>query len=279
MQLAFIALAAAVVAIILWLASLTKAKALNARVNSLLVENASLAEAQKSLSEQQRKSAKLLETRTEEVTELKKEIGALKKKNFSLQEDAKKSKTSYEAKLEEREKAMVARPAFEEALPRAKPVKAEPSQAAPVPAPTPAPAPAVSADAELAKKLDHLVKDNSELIATVAELKNDLRNTSADMRRMKKRVDDYRRADLVTKNRTDLLADKLGTMGRQYYDAISELAALKGEVKPPVPRDVAYADEQAATVAAQDAQPAPHHDDEVSALSQAVVATMQRDVN
>ena len=94
MQFALIALAAAVVAVILWLSSLAKAKAASARIASLLVENGSLTETQRTLTEQQKKHAKALEQRAEEVTELKKEVGALKKKNFALQEDARKSKSS-----------------------------------------------------------------------------------------------------------------------------------------------------------------------------------------
>ena len=49
----------------------------------------------------------------------------------------------------------------------------------------------------------------------------------------------------MTKNKTGVLEDKLLTLGRQYYDAISEIALLKGDVKPPRPRTLVEAESRA----------------------------------
>lgn len=278
MPIAYVALALAVIAFVLWLTGLSKAKASSARVASLLVENASLQEQLKSAASDQKKSAKVAAERSEELIEIKKEMGALKKKNFALQEDAKKSKSSFEAKLEEREKQLVARPAFEhmdepkKAAPKAEKPKADDRlPMADKPMAEAVAAPAV-ADAELLKKLDKMYNDNVDLTARLSKLENDLRDSMGEQRRMKKKMDDYRRADTVVKSRMDLLNDKLGSMGRQYYDAISELAALKGESAPPAPRAPA----EKLPEASDDAPEAKNEEDDVHSLSNELVGVLQQ---
>lgn len=298
MPIAYVALALAVIAFVLWLTGLSKAKASSARVASLLVENASLQEQVKSLSADHKKSTKLLAERSEELTEIKKEIGALKKKNFALQEDAKKNKSSFEAKLEEREKQLVARPAFEH-MDEPKGKKAEgrapkaddrgPSADGRKPiaddrlamAESRAPMAdersqgglTASADAETSRKLESLTKDNADLAGRLAKLESELRDAVGDQRRMKKKMDDYRRADTVAKSRLELLNDKLGSMGRQYYDAISELAALKGESAPPAPRAPA---EKVPEASGDEPAPAANDEDDVHSLSQELVGVLQQ---
>lgn len=236
MPFAFIAIGVAVVAVVLWMAALSKSKSLSSRVASLLVDNAALHEQQKQLAEQQRKTQAVFDKRSEEVLELRKDVAALKKKNFTLQEESKKSKTSFEAKIEEREKLLTQRPAFEAApVEKAKPVAAPvaaPVEARPAPVTAEADESARRAESELSRRVESLARENAALSAKVAELSNAMRDGSGEMRRMKKRIDDYRRADNVTKSKLDVLNDKLGTMGRRYYDAVSELAQLKGEVAP-----------------------------------------------
>jgi predicted nucleic acid-binding Zn-ribbon protein len=236
MPLAFVAIGLAVVAFVLWLSAMGKSKNLSTRVASLLVENSALADEKRQAAEQQRKNQTVFDKRSEEVTELRKEIGALKKKNFTLQEEAKKSKTSFEAKIEEREKLLTGRPAFESAPVVEKPRPAAVVAAAPAPAPAPVAAPvSAPADSALLSRVEAMGRDNAELSAKVNELASVVREGTGEMRRMKKRIDDYRRADVVTKSKLDVLNDKLGTMGRRYYDAVSELAHLKGEVAPGKP--------------------------------------------
>ncbi len=305
MPIAFAALALAVIAFVLWLSGLSKAKAASARVASLLVENASLQEQVKQVAADQKKNAKLLETRSEELTEIKKEIGALKKKNFALQEGAKKTKTSLEAKLEEREKQLVARPAFEHVeAEKPKVMKGEASKtdgrngdirpsSAEAEKPMSESRPPMGgvttpADNELARKLENATKENNELAERLGKLESDLRHALGEQRRMKKKVDDYRRADLVAKSRVELLNDKLGSIGRQYYDAISELAALKGESAPPAPRPPAEKPSEPRASAANDAAPGAAPDaseagddaDDVHALSNELVGVLrQRDAS
>ncbi|MEZ0310560.1 MAG: hypothetical protein ACAI38_02240 [Myxococcota bacterium] len=285
MPIAFAALALAVIAFVLWLSGLSKAKASSARVASLLVENAALQEQLKHTAAEQKKNTKLLDQRGEELTEIKKEIGALKKKNFALQEDAKKTKSSFEAKLEEREKQLVARPAFEhveEDKPRA--MKTESSKAkaddgapiAEVREPSADKPAAASADSELTRKLENVTRENGELATRLGKLESDLRDALGEQRRMKKKVDDYRRADLVTKSRVEVLNDKLGTIGRQYYDAVSELAALKGESAPPAPRAPAEKPPEAQAASTPESAGEPAEEDDVHALSNELVGVLQR---
>ena len=53
------------------------------------------------------------------------------------------------------------------------------------------------------------------------------------LEQLQKRVEAYRRIDFIHKKEIELVQDKLQTMGRQYYQAVSEVAALKGTVPPP----------------------------------------------
>jgi chromosome segregation ATPase len=289
MPIALAALALAVVAFVLWLSGLSKTRSLSARVASLLVENGALQEQLKSVTADQKKSVKLLEQRNDELIEMRKEIGAIKKKNFALQEEAKKNKSSFEAKLEEREKQLVARPAFEDAE-KPKPMKAEASKSREPKPESRGPAiesrepvaesrepnadvrPA-GADSELTRRVEALGKENGELGARIGKLESDLRDALGEQRRMKKKVDDYRRADIVNKSRVELLNDKLGSMGRQYYDAVSELAALKGESAPPAPRPPAEKTPEAESSASDDD---PAEEDDVRALSQELVGVLQQ---
>ena len=47
---------------------------------------------------------------------------------------------------------------------------------------------------------------------------------------MQRKVEGYRRVDIITKGKMEILEDRITQLGRQYYDAVSELAVLKGEV-------------------------------------------------
>jgi hypothetical protein len=51
--------------------------------------------------------------------------------------------------------------------------------------------------------------------------------------RLQRKTEDLRRIDLIGRSKLELLEDKLRALGREHYEAISELAALKGEVAPP----------------------------------------------
>lgn len=315
MPIAFAALALAVVAFVLWLSGLSKTKGLTARVDSLLVENSSLQEQVKHAIADQKKAQKSLEQRNEELVEIRKEIGAIKKKNFALQEDVKKTKSSFEAKLEEREKQLVARPAFEDVEPEETKSKKkaksdsrgasadgrepsaesrEPNADGRVPsaesraanpdgrepnAESRGPiADAASADAELTRRVESLGAENAELKSRLDRLENDLRESNAEQRRAKKKVDDYRRAEMVIKSRMELLNDKLGSMGRQYYDAISELAALKGEKAPPAPQPPTEKTPDVPATEEPEPAAAATKEDDVHALSRELVGVLkQRD--
>ena len=68
------------------------------------------------------------------------------------------------------------------------------------------------------------------------------------------RLERYRRIDLIKQREHELVDDRLLTMGRLYYDVVSEMAALKGEVVPPKPRELREAEARAAERAARDAK-------------------------
>jgi hypothetical protein len=56
-----------------------------------------------------------------------------------------------------------------------------------------------------------------------------------EVKKLRRRSEDLRRIDIINRSKQELLQDKLHTMGRRYYDAISEVAMLRGEVAPQPP--------------------------------------------
>lgn len=237
-------LCAVAVGLFLWAqAGLRSTKA---RLAALEKEGNELREAQRALNEKERKQTKLLEERTEELTELKRDFAAQKKKTFSVQEEMKRMRNEMRGQIEDREKLLHERPAFAEPEP------------APAPAPRPKEQPqakpvVVQADPELTERVEKLEADKQRLAAELDEARKALRAQQAETRKLGKRVENFRRVDLVTKSKVQLLGDKLGVLGRRYYDAVSELAALKGEVVPPPSREVLEAREHAAEAAAASA--------------------------
>ena len=80
--------------------------------------------------------------------------------------------------------------------------------------------------------------DNQALLESLRLEREERDKAKEELRQLHRRVEGLRRIDLITKGKIELLEDKVRGLGRQYYEAVSELAALKGEVVPPRPRDL-----------------------------------------
>jgi chromosome segregation ATPase len=203
------------------------------RLTQMTVEHESTTAAHRELLERERKQAKTLDEKRDEIRDLKRDLAAQKKKNHSSQEETKDLRKELRDVNDELARARKQqRPAFAE-----KPEPTEKKETKPAPEPE-KPAPEPKVDADTASRIADL---EAELDAKGEALKKDrtsLREARAELKNLRRRVEGLRRIDLVSTGKVEMLEDKLRAMGRQYYDAVSELAALKGEVKPPAPREL-----------------------------------------
>lgn len=228
---------AALSAVVCALVVFRQVQAARRSMTKLALERDELTTALGASSAQQKKQVKDADTKKEELAELKKEAGALKKKLFLTQEEQKKAQARHAEELGDARRSAASRPAFAEPVPvRPAPPeeKKKPQAQVEVAVPDPALVSELSllraSHDELATKLNNKFQ---ELLVLKSESATQQATQNADIRWLQKRIEDYRRIDLVGKNRVELLHERLKQMGRQYYDAVSELAVLKGEVPPP----------------------------------------------
>jgi chromosome segregation ATPase len=196
----------------------------------------------KTLTSREKKLEKDLADKTSQVGQLKKDMGAQRKKTHAAQEEVKTLRNNHKTELEKVKKNIGATPAFQEAAQKAAlttvaEVKPE-VEAAPVP----------TAEELTQEQLDNIkqLEDRKNHLETkLTENKKYVAKVKAEVKESRFRVERYRRVDIMTKNKTGVLEDKLLTLGRQYYDAISEIALLKGDVKPSRPRTLVEAETRA----------------------------------
>jgi DNA repair exonuclease SbcCD ATPase subunit len=206
------------------------------RLAQLTVEHESTTGAHRELLERERKQAKTLDEKRDEIRDLKRDLAGQKKKNHTVQEETKSLRKDLRDLTDRLAQATKqARPAFAE---KPEPAPEKKVAAKPEPEPAPAPAPVADTNDELATRVTAL---ESELRTKSEALSADraaLREARAELKKLKKRVEGFRRVDLVSAGKVELLEDRVHSLGRQYYDAVSELAVLKGEVSPPPPREL-----------------------------------------
>jgi septal ring factor EnvC (AmiA/AmiB activator) len=168
-----------------------------------------------------------LEEKRDELVQAKKDLAAQKKRAHGLQEDLKGLRHEITDVRSVFETARNARPAFAE--PEIVPE--------PVTAPPPPPPPPSTTVQDLRDRATSLEEQNAALLATCATAGAEVAALQDALTQMEKRIEDYRRIDIMTKNKAELLEDKLRQMGARYYDAVSELARERGEVPnlPPAP--------------------------------------------
>ena len=171
-----------------------------------------------------------------EAMNLSRELGAQRKKHHTAQQMVSALRQQLRDAHKELEAAKHSRPAFSQASPA--PAKAlQPSREASAAAKTHA-VPTVAPDPQGSEHLAALVQARLETQAlqeALAEEKAGYSAARVELQKHRRRAEDLRRVEIITRSKHKLVEDKLRTMGRQYYDAISELAALKGEVLVPPP--------------------------------------------
>ncbi|MEM6732938.1 MAG: hypothetical protein AAF658_15385, partial [Myxococcota bacterium] len=225
--------------------------ALFGRVRALSTESAGLrsdyekARAEiRELAEKERKASQRLDERVNEVQALKKELGGHKKKSFASAEELKALRAELKEAKDSAKRVASSKPAFaDEPTPK---VEGKSSDA---PEKKSDPVPGLQAEIDVLKeKIASLESETQGLRKKGDSAEGDLRKAKAELRKAKRRVDEYRRADQVTRSRNELADDKIRHLGRQYYEVVSELAALKGEVAPPPPRELEEVRREAAEV-------------------------------
>lgn len=184
-----------------------------------------------------------LEKKREKISDLKRDVAQQRKKNHAQQEELKQTKEAHAKEKESLERALQTKPAFEKTekeKTEAKPVVVEPKQKTKQPEkPVEASPKQETINTVDAKKLDTL---RTELLSVEAKyralqeeqtrIKDANKTLREENRSLKKRMEGLRRIDVISNNKVELLEDKLSHLGKQYYEALSEIAVLKGEVKP-----------------------------------------------
>ncbi len=208
-------------------------------LRALEAERASLLAAQRESMRQIEKQTALAGERQEEVGSLKRELGAQRKKVHAAQEEVRTLREEMRAQMRTEDTRRTSRPAFEPA-PVAPPPAAAPERHTPPP-PTPVVAAASdSASAQALEKIealrtrvDSLVAENTRLAGSISSAHEQSQQARVDARHARDYAEKLRRIDVISKSKIEVLEDKLNALGRSHYDAVSELAALRGEVVPP----------------------------------------------
>jgi hypothetical protein len=211
---------------------------------TLAKAEAALAVASKVDAARDKHLAQQVESNREQLRQAKVDLAAQRKKNHDQAQALRRAEQLARDEAERRVAAQNTRPAFAE-------IKVAPKQATkPALAPPPAPAKEAVSAADPAANAASFAANKATIAALTAEVdglkaryaETQARLTSASeaaathkqsAMRLQRKTEDLRRIDLIGRSKLELLEDKLRALGRQHYEAISELAALKGEVAPP----------------------------------------------
>ncbi|MEZ4270246.1 MAG: hypothetical protein R3C68_02050 [Myxococcota bacterium] len=211
--------------------SLAQLKHLRRTLADLKNQVSGLTEERKQLVTNERLQNKDLEERRAESQKIKKDLATQRKKTHDAQEEAKKLRNDLREQQQRFEKIRSERPAFAEPVAKHEREVEAPSVPAPIES-----APAKSADITdpavkiLEARVNELETDRQSLQNDFKKEQEHRRNQSEELKRIRRKLEDYRRIDTLTRGKTELLEDRLAHLGKQYYDAVSEVALLKGEV-------------------------------------------------
>ena len=112
-------------------ALLTRGKKLDEQIAALTAELDENKALLKTSTKNEKKLEKDLSEKTQSVTQLKKDMGAQRKKTHSAQEEIKALRGAHKLEVEKLKKASLGKPAFQEATPEAKKPEAKPVEAKP----------------------------------------------------------------------------------------------------------------------------------------------------
>lgn len=212
------------VGVIVW--AVPRTRTLSARIDDINNRIDESKEETRKLAEKSRKQDKDLEQKREELKKMKKEIAAQRKKNHSVQEENKKFREELGQQRSDFDRRQMERPAFaDEEKAR------EPEEPKPVPKKPEESGVQRPADDD---RLQRLEQNNTKLKNELEEIREQIHGDKSELTRLRKRVEDYRRIDIINAGKREALEEKVRHLGRQYYEAVTEVAVLKGEV-PAIP--------------------------------------------
>lgn len=254
--------------VLIW--AIFRGRNLVAQLGALNKKLEELTEAKRELGGKERKQAKDLEGKRNEIKKLKKDIAGQRKKNHSATEENKKLRADLSGQREVFDKRSNTRPAFADDNPADKSDKKQQASAQEKAADKSADAgKAVSGTTlkELEEKSEQLRAANEKLTQELTQVREQWDNERGDLKKIKKRIEDYRRIDVISAGKVTALEDRINHLGRQYYEACTEIAVLKGEV-PRLPPPEEYPPERELKAAAAP-QPKPKDVDESVATAAA----------
>jgi predicted nucleic acid-binding Zn-ribbon protein len=250
----------AVLAISLLGWTLGKTRSQGSQLAELQTKLSSLDEEHRKLGEVERKRAKDLEQKRDELGKLKKDLAGQKKKTHAAKEETKKLREDLTDQRAVFEKRHGERPAFESApaAPVAKKIEETDKSEKRVEKTEAAPAVTGITLGELQQKVTRLEEANARLAADLDATRQERNADIAELKRLRRRAEDYRRIDVVTQGKMAAFEDRINHLGRQYYEACTEIAVLKGEVpRVPPPQEMPP---PSSAPKAQRSQPAPSDD-------------------
>lgn len=205
-----------------WIWQILRAANLKKELADTTQKLATARKEQHELLDKSKKHQHALDEKRQELSELKQELSHQKRKVHDTQQEIKKVREDLRVALEERDHAFSSRPAFAEKI------EIVPEKKSPEPAVKPQVMRHEKSETEEIKKLAQKV---AELQEALGHENSVVEEHKAELHRLQRRAELLRRIDIVSKGKVELLEDKLRTMGRRYYDAVSELALIKGEVR------------------------------------------------
>ena len=210
-------------------------------------EHMQLRDEQKRLTELEKNTRNKHTENTQSLIELKKDLHAQKSKNHDLGEELRKLREQQKTRIKDLESQLHTKPAFENMPSISATLVKEPT-----PIVVAQIIPKQPQNDEKINVLQQHINDLDERLkrghASFQELEQELdrlRTKYSDMRgensTLHKRLEDMRKIQIVSKSKLQVTEDKLRYFGKAYYETLSELAALKGEVLPPRPKEFSAA--------------------------------------
>ncbi|MBN1960619.1 MAG: hypothetical protein JW841_06710 [Deltaproteobacteria bacterium] len=238
-----------------------RSRALQKQLTQAKADHAKTVEEIKASQIREREITKKSDERNTELQQLKKDLAAIRKKNHTTQEEAKSLKSQLRTQAEQYERKLASRPAFSP-VPSSendnlaanntntKSFHADQTNTAKV-----EPITTINADKpsntdqsatishtgfaneqELKDKIIKLEQEHEKLTTNFNTARETINKQKGELSKLHHYAEQLRRIDIISKGKVETLEDKVSSLGRQYYEAISELALLKGEVALPTKR-------------------------------------------
>ena len=209
--------------------STSRIKALKTKLNKFENNNLELKEERRKLKESKRKLEEKNNSKNNTDSKNKKDSAKLKKKNHELQEEIKSMRLQIKEvqkdfdKYKEEQKNLQTHQATEMA-PQESPKNLNSFSATnSATVATTGQTNAQSSDSRAEAFIEKLKNENKKLRTDVVTQINENKTLA-------RKLNNFKKVDIMTKAQQDLLEEKINGLNSQYYNALSELAKLKGEV-------------------------------------------------